>query len=87
MPLADEVYLTALARVTQGYSGADIEALCREAGMQILRRGIDSKGVSIEDFKKAMVTVGSGISPEMENWYLSVTKQFRKPVKIATPVA
>jgi len=86
MPLADEVDLTTLARVTQGYSGADIEALCREAGMQILRRGIDSRGVSMEDFKKAMDTVGPSIPPEMEDWYRNVAKQFKKPVKTATPV-
>jgi transitional endoplasmic reticulum ATPase len=87
MPLAEEVDLTALARTTPGYSGADIEALCREAGMQILRSGTGSRGVSMEDFKKAMDTVGPGIPPEMEHWYRNVVKQFKKPVNIATPVA
>jgi len=86
MPLADEVELTALARATKGYSGADLAAVCREAAMQVLRRGVESGGVSLGDFAKAMDMIGPGITPDVENWYLSVTKQFRKPVIVATPV-
>jgi transitional endoplasmic reticulum ATPase len=87
MPLADEVELPALARATKGYSGADLAAVCREAAMQVLRRGVESGGVSRGDFAKAMDLIGPGITPDVENWYLSVTKQFRKPVTVATPVA
>ncbi len=87
MPLAPEVALPALARATKGYSGADLAALCREAAMQVLRRGADSAGVSPADFTKAMDQIGPGITPDVENWYLSVAKQFRKPVTVATPIA
>lgn len=38
MPLAEEVDLRELARVTHGYVGADLAALCREAAMSALRR-------------------------------------------------
>jgi transitional endoplasmic reticulum ATPase len=86
MPLADDVELTTLARATKDYSGADIAALCREAGMQVLRRSLSSDTVSMADFKKGMDTIGPSITPEMENWYRSVAKQFRKPIKVATPV-
>jgi len=86
MPLADDVELTTLARATKDYSGADIAALCREAGMHLLRRSMNSDTVSMADFEKGMDTIGPSIPPEMENWYRSVAKQFRKPVKIATPV-
>lgn len=37
MPLASDVDLAALAEVTSGFVGADLEALCREAGMLALR--------------------------------------------------
>ncbi len=37
MPLDKDVDLTKLAKETEGLSGADIEAICREAGMQALR--------------------------------------------------
>ncbi len=37
MPLAEEVDLEALAEITHGFVGADLEALCREAAMLALR--------------------------------------------------
>jgi transitional endoplasmic reticulum ATPase len=86
MPLADDVELTALARATKDYSGADIAALCREAGMHLLRQSMSSDTVSMADFMKGMDAIGPSITPELENWYRSVAKQFRKPVTVATPV-
>ncbi|UCF88594.1 MAG: AAA family ATPase [bacterium] len=38
MPLAEDVDLDELAAITNGYVGADIAALCKEAGMAALRR-------------------------------------------------
>ena len=38
MPLDDDVDLAEVARITHGYVGADLEALCREAAMAALRR-------------------------------------------------
>ncbi len=38
MPLANSVELGRLAAITHGFVGADLEALCREAGMIALRR-------------------------------------------------
>ena len=38
MPLADDVQVARLAAITHGFVGADLEALCREAGMNALRR-------------------------------------------------
>jgi transitional endoplasmic reticulum ATPase len=38
MPVADDVDLTHLAAITHGFVGADLAALCREAGMNALRR-------------------------------------------------
>ena len=38
MPLTHDVDLEHLARITHGYVGADLEALCREAAMNSLRR-------------------------------------------------
>jgi len=38
MPLAQDVGLDKLAQVTHGFVGADLEALCREAAMNALRR-------------------------------------------------
>jgi len=38
MPLAEDVDLAHVAAITHGFVGADLEALCREAGMVTLRR-------------------------------------------------
>ena len=40
MPLAKDVDLDKIAEITHGYSGADIEALCKEAAIRALRRVI-----------------------------------------------
>lgn len=37
MPLADDIDLAALAEITHGFVGADLEALCKEAGMLAIR--------------------------------------------------
>ncbi len=38
MPLAQDVKIEQLAEVTHGFVGADLEALCKEAAMNVLRR-------------------------------------------------
>ncbi len=54
MPLADDVDLEYLAKNTEGYVGADIEAVCREAVMLTLRDNIKAENVEMKYFKKAM---------------------------------
>ncbi|MCK5408964.1 MAG: CDC48 family AAA ATPase, partial [Candidatus Heimdallarchaeota archaeon] len=46
MPLTQDVDLKALANVTHGYVGADLEALAREAAMKTLRRVLPSVNLS-----------------------------------------
>ncbi|MGZ7067855.1 MAG: CDC48 family AAA ATPase, partial [Methanobacterium sp.] len=57
MPLAADVDLDYLAKNTEGYSGADIESVCREAVMLTLRGNIDAEEVEMKYFKKAMKKV------------------------------
>mgnify|MGYP000903196528 FL=1 len=57
MPLADDVDLDYLAKNTQKYVGADIEAVCREAVMLTLRNNIQADNVKMEQFKEAMKKV------------------------------
>ncbi|MFQ5406283.1 MAG: CDC48 family AAA ATPase [Candidatus Micrarchaeia archaeon] len=52
MPLAQGVELAGVAKQTEGFSGADLEALCREAGMHALRD--NAKVVSKEHFSKSL---------------------------------
>ena len=50
MPLAKDVNLEELAKATDGYTGAELENLAREAGMNAIRSNIDN------DIKKVEVT-------------------------------
>jgi len=47
--MADDVDLQALAKKTDGYSGADITNICRDAAMMSMRR--ITAGLSLEDIK------------------------------------
>jgi len=87
MPLADDIDLALLVTTTQNYSGADIDAFCREAAMHALRRDVNAKEVSMEDFQEAMKRIGPTISPDMEKWYKGFMQKVRQVQKPATPVA
>ncbi|MEM3696302.1 MAG: CDC48 family AAA ATPase [Candidatus Bathyarchaeia archaeon] len=87
MPLAKDVSLEQLAAITKNYSGADIEALCREAAMHALRRDVNAKEVTLADFQEAMKKIGPSITPDMEKWYKGFMQQVRQVQKPATPVA
>jgi len=87
MPLTKDVSLEELAGMTKNYSGADIEALCRESAMYALRKDVNTKEVARRDFQEAMKRIGPSISPDMEKWYKSFMQQVRTVQKPATPVA
>jgi transitional endoplasmic reticulum ATPase len=79
MHLHDDVDLKTLVDMTLNYSGADIAALCREAGMHLLRQRSASEAVTLHEFKQAMQQVKPSISADMESWYQSIAQTFRKP--------
>jgi len=88
MPLSRDIDTEQLARMAQGYSGADIEAICREAAMNSLRSDIEATEVTLRDFKDAMERVSPSITPDMDTWYQNFAKRFRRERAAApTPVA
>jgi transitional endoplasmic reticulum ATPase len=88
MPLSRDVDLDELARKAQGYSGADVEAICREAAIEALREDINSTEVSLRDFNKAMDRVGPSITAEDDAWYQKFSKRLhRERAAAITPVA
>jgi len=66
MPL-NNVNLEELSERTEGFSGADLEALCREAGLNAIRKNVDK--VTAEDFYEALQKIKPSITPQMENRY------------------
>src|SRR5690606_23509501 len=65
MPLEKDVNLDELAKLTEDYSGADIEAICREAAMTALREDITSKIVTKEQFMAALKQVSPSLPEEV----------------------
>jgi transitional endoplasmic reticulum ATPase len=53
MPLNKKVDFTKLAELSEGYSGADIEGVCRETGMILIRENRVKDKIDMKDFEKA----------------------------------
>jgi len=69
MPLADDVDLELLAIRTEGYSGADLAALVREAAMLALREDVDATKVHMRHFMKALEVIKPSITQDMVKFY------------------
>ena len=69
MPLAKDVDLKKLAEVTEGYSGADIENVCREAAMEALRENMRTKEVKMEHFEKVIERIKPTLNKEETEAY------------------
>jgi transitional endoplasmic reticulum ATPase len=80
MPLAEDVKLEEIAKQTEGYSGADLQALVREAGLHALRTGGDSAVVRLADFQHALSRVRPSITKEVESWYNSLNQMLNSKV-------
>lgn len=76
MPI-NGVKLEKLAKETQGYVGADIEAICREAAMIALRENMDTKDVKQKHFEKAMEKVRPSVDKDIEKSYVELEDKFR----------
>jgi len=74
MPLDKKVDLADFAKKTEGYTGADIENVCREAGMSAIRRGITVDKVEARDFEEALAAV----KPSVTKTYTEKIKKFAR---------
>jgi transitional endoplasmic reticulum ATPase len=87
MPLDDDVSVTDLAEMSKGWTGADVETLCREAGMIALRENI-TPGIRRDDliieqirveerhFQDAFLRAKPHMTPEMAADYQRMMKEF-----------
>jgi len=90
--LSDEVkngdyeYLRNLARRTEGYTGADLAALVKEAAMLALRETIrsesnDVRPVSIEHFEEALKRVPPSLTKQDIARYEEIAKNLRRALR------
>lgn len=88
MPIKN-VDIKKLAEQTEGYVGADIEAVCREAAIMALRRKIDKgkredhkpdmkiKEITMDHFEEALKKVRPSVTKEIEEAYRTLEEFFR----------
>lgn len=69
MAIADSVSLSRLAEQTDGCSGAEIAAFCRDAGLLAMQEDLDAKEITEEHFDGALRRLKRGITPEMIDFY------------------
>ena len=78
MPLATNLNIEDLNKLTEGFSGADIETWCREAAMIALRENIRARVVTIDHFKEARNSIHPTITPEIIQWYEKFGEALRR---------
>lgn len=80
MPLGPDVDLARVARMTEGYSGADLAAIAREAAINALRRDINAKYVTMQDFMNAMAKIHASLTQDLLKYYEEVKEYFKRRV-------
>jgi len=80
-PLAKDVRINDLINLTEGFVGADVESLVREASMNALRKDIDAKEVTKEDFEEALKKVKPSVSEESAKRYKKIEEYYLKSAK------
>ena len=85
IPLADDVNIETLADMTEGYVGADVESVCREAVMLALRSDFETNIVTMAYFEEALKKVRPTISENMVEYYEKMQDLFKGGIQSAEP--
>lgn len=76
MPLSEDIKLDKIAQNTESYSGADLENLCREAGMFAIREKMNELDkIELKHFEMAMEKIKSTLSQQVIERYEQMAKQ------------
>ena len=86
MPLAKDVDLKTIAKDTDGYTGADLESLTREAAYFALREDMASKQVKKKHFDDAMEKVKPSVTKSTIDLYKKIEETYLKSAKAAIPM-
>jgi transitional endoplasmic reticulum ATPase len=70
MPLSSDVNLEEISVSTQNYTGADLAALCREAGVHAMQSNSSKTGSP--DFASALKKIRPSITKEVDQWYSAI---------------
>ena len=75
VPMGKDITLKYLTEKLVGYSGADIEAIVREAAMLALREKADAKNVKKKHFSEALSKIKPSLSKVEVNAYKNAIKE------------
>ena len=78
MPLSDDVNLDHIAARTTGYTGADLENLTRQAGLNALRADLDTDKIPMEAFEKALQQTRASVTSEMQEEYEKIAEKLKQ---------
>ena len=81
MPLAKDINLEKIAEKTEGYVGADIDAVCREAALLALREDINAKEVNKKFFEESLKKVKPSVSKEVMESYKEIEEDYFRKAK------
>jgi transitional endoplasmic reticulum ATPase len=81
MPLGKDVDIKKIVSMTEGYVGADIESMIREAAMLALRDNIDSSEVSMKYFEASMKKVSASVTPSDVEKYKNIEEKYLRNAK------
>ena len=79
MPLKD-VNLKKIAKMTENFSGADLEALCREAALIALRKNKKANAVKMEHFMKALKSMKNSLDENIIKFYKKFEERYQKNI-------
>ncbi len=77
MPLAKDVDLEELAGKMEGFTGADIEGICREAAIIALRKDLKSKKVEARHFDEAMKDTRPSVDSNTVEAYKRIMEEWK----------
>ncbi len=81
-----EKLLKEISKKTDGYTGADLDSVVREAAMFALRESTSATQVQKEHFEKALKKVKPSITGSMIDTYKKIEENYLKSAKAALPL-
>ncbi len=84
MPVSEDVDIEELADITDGYVGADIEAVAREAVMLAFRENIDTEEIEMRHFMDALKKVRPSVDESTLSFYGSFEERVKSESTKAT---
>lgn len=85
-PIAEDVNIDEMVKSTEGFVGADIEGLVREASMNALRKNMGAKIVAKENFDEAFRKIMPSVSQDTAKRYKKIEEFYLKNAKAGLEV-